>query len=248
MEKMELQVKHDGGEIVIREGKAPEVPPQREPQRINLDGDIHCVREFLCKRELTTESGIIPRCQLADPAVSVLVSDKGARTIVLYTDPNNYYGTVITGRLLTAKEIEPFKINSEHVFSKADLLKVLKFNRILFDDRSLHEKLCNGLAALRIRTESELKQESDNRGNKAAGYEQRITDDRGLPKSFTLFAPIFKGEPAQKFSVDLCYDIQGASLVFWLESADLEELRTHVTNQIFESELEAFPAFVTINK
>jgi hypothetical protein len=232
-----------GNEITIREGKAVEQLPLKEPKIINISGDIHTISAYISKRG---NAGDGHSSQAIDTTKVVVVVDKKARTITMSLDPENHYGATVTGKLEESDEIKPFFINQEKKFDRAQLIKLIKFSRIFFNDREKHAQMLESLYKLRIKTESELQQENDNRGNKKNSFERNIIDSSGFAQFFTLNIPLFKGFEAQKVQVEICYEPSETGILFWLESPELVEITQSQVNSIFEKELDYCASFVVV--
>lgn len=245
MEKLELKIENAGNEIILREGKAVDPLPLKEPKIINIGGDIHSVSAFLKERIGEREGA---GSQFVEDCKAIVEVDKNARTIKLSLDPENHYGATITAALEPSDELKPFYINLEKKFDRKQLQHLIKFSRLYFNDREEHAKLLTSLSKLRIKTETELRQENDNRGNRGHAFEQKVIDDNGFAQFFTLFIPIFKGFEPIKIQVEICFEPSENGILFWLESPELNEITESKINDIFNGELENCKQFVIINK
>ena len=241
---MELENKFiiTGNELTLREGVAVEPLPLKEPQIIKISGDIHSTSQFLNARPSGFSS------QHVDKDRALVTVDKVARTITLQLDPENYYGATITGKLEPSTELQPFKINQESRFDRQQLVTLIKFNRLYFEDKNQHAALLAGLYKLRIKSETEIQQEKDNAGNKRNLLDVKTVDDNGFPRLFTLTIPIFKGFPAQKIEVEICFEVLNGAVSFWLESIGLKEVSDSSVDEIFNTELASCDGFVIISK
>lgn len=243
METLKLQFENtNGNELIIREGRAVDPLPLKEPQIIKIVGDIHSVANFIKNRE----SGY--QLQAIDKNKAIVLVDKTAKTIVLHLDPENYYGASITAKLELSDELKQFGINTNTRYNRKSLLDLLRFNRLFFEDKQQHAQVIQGLYKLRIKSDQEIQQENDNRGNRKQLHEVKLVDDNGLVKDFTLTVPLFKGFPAQKITVEICFEVLNGDVSFWLESVGLKEATDAAVDGIFQKELEACEGFVIINK
>jgi hypothetical protein len=240
--KLENQV---GNEITWREGRAADPLPLKEPKVINISGDIHSISNFL-KQRFGESSGF--SSQEVDRSKVIVTADKHSRTITMLLDPENHYGATVIGRLESSDELKQFYINEEKKFDRQQLQKLIKFSRLYFDNKEQHAQVLLSITKLRVKTESELKQENDNRGNKTNSFERKVIDDSGFVQFFHLFIPIFKGFPPVKFQVEICFEPSESGILFWLESPELHEIKEGKVNEIFEDELQACEGFVIINK
>lgn len=242
MEKLELKIENTNGELIIREGKAQDPLPLREPKLVNIAGDIHSVASFVKNRDSGHGS------QQIDRNKAVVSVDKYAKTITLQLDPENYYGATITAKLEQSKELEQFGINTSTRYNRKSLLDLLRFNRLFFEDKNEHARVIAGLYKLRIKSEQEIQQEKDNQGNKRTLHDLKTVDDGGMVKEFTLTIPIFKGFSANRITVEICFEVLNGDVSFWLESIGLKEATDDAIDGIFEEELKSCEGFVIINK
>ena len=233
----------DGNQLIIREGKAPDMLPIREPQKIVIAGDIKTVANFLKVRK-TDASGL----QVVDKTKSVVTIDKKEMTLVLQLDPENFYGAVISGKLELSDEVKVFGINTDKTYNRQELARLIKFNRNYFNDKDIHAKVLSSIMKVRVKTEQELKAENDNRGNKAVGFEQKVDAGADLAKEFVLLIPVFKGFDPVAIIVEVCIDVSDSTLHFWLESPELMEMIQSSRDQIFADQLTDCTDMVVINK
>lgn len=242
MENLELKLDGVTDKLTILEGQAPSPLPLREPKIINISGDIHSVANFMQARSAGHS------LQAIDVNRAVVLVNKTARTITLQLDPENHYGATVVGKLEASPELQQFHINENHRYNRKGLLDLLRFNRLFFEDKNQHAQTLTGLMKLRIKSETEIEQEKGNQGNKRTLHDVKIIDDGGLAKEFTITVPLFKGFPAEKISVEICYEVLNGDVSFWLESVGLKEATDGAIDDIFESELQSAAGFVIINQ
>jgi hypothetical protein len=242
METLELKIDNANGELVIREGKAQDPLPLKEPNVIKITGDIHSVSNFITNRQTGNGS------QEIDKNKAVVTVDKYNKTILLQLDPENYYGASVTAKLEQSKELEQFGINTNTRYNRKSLLDLLRFNRLFFEDKNEHARVIAGLYKLRIKSEQEIQQEKDNQGNKRALHDVKTVDDGGMVKEFTLTIPLFKGFAAQRITVEICFEVLNGDVSFWLESIGLKEATDSAIYGIIAEELKSCEGFVIINK
>ncbi len=246
MENLTLKIESANGELILREGKAQDPLPLKEPNIINISGDIHSVANFINNRKNGFSS------QAIDKDKAIVSVDKNKRTIVLQLDPENFYGATITGKLEQSDELKQFQISTgsgdPKYYNRKQLVELLKFNRLFFEDKNEHARVMAGLYKLRIKSETEIQQEKDNAGNKRNLLEVKTVDDGGMAKEFTLTLPLFKGFASSKITVEICYDVVNGDVQFWLESVGMKEAMDSRVEGIFEEELKSCEGFVIINK
>lgn len=242
MENLKLTLENTNGELIIREGKAQEPLPLKEPKIINISGDIHSVASFIKNRDAGHSS------QAIDKNRAVVLVDKYNKSITLQLDPENHYGATVIAKLEQSKELEQFGINTSKRYNRKELLDIIRFNRLFFEDKNQHAKVIAGLYKLRIKSETEIQQEKDNAGNKRSLLDVKTVDDGGLVKEFNTTLPLFKGFDPKNITVEICYEVLNGDVSFWLESIGLKETSDAAIDGIFNEELKAAEGFVIINK
>lgn len=238
MNQLNLKVeKVEGGELLIRTGSALQLMP---PNKIEIKGDIKSVSSFIKIRE-KSGSGL----QYIDKSKAIISVNKAAMTIVLSLDPENHYGAVVTGKLEDSDELGLFHINKTKTFSKEELVKLIKFNRLFFANAQKHADML--LAFQKVNSTVNIKSTdgSDERGNKERSFVKDVQTN--APTEFILDIPIFKGFPASTFRVEVCLDVTEGSARFWFESTELHEMRQQKLEEIFSEELKCAEGFVIIN-
>lgn len=242
MENIKLTLDSVTNELTIREGRAPDLLPLKEPSIINISGDIHSVSVFISNRPLGFSS------QTIDKNKAIVLVDKDGKKIILKLDPENYYGATITAKLEESKELKQFGINTTTKYSRKQLLDLLRFNRLFFEDKTQHAQVLLGLMKLRIKSETENQQEKDNQGNKRTLHDVKTVDDGGLVKEFNITLSLFKGFSIQNILVEMCFEVINGDVSFWLESVGLKETMDSQVDGIFAEELKSAEGFVIINQ
>ena len=234
----DLNVTVQGDTLTILEGQALKLMP---PEKINITGDIKAVNTFLAIR-LTDGTGV----QLIDKSKAVVLVDKKALKITLNLDPENHYGATIISQLELSEELQQFGINTTKMFSKKDLVKLIKFNTLYFESTEKHSQLLS--AFQRISTELNIKasDSSDERGNKENSFIREVNTN--APTDFMLSIPIFKGFNPSTFKVEICLDVNEGSPRFWFESVELHSIQMETIDIIFEEQLTNAQGFVIINQ
>lgn len=239
MQKLELQVTNEQGkDIIIREGKAPEL---KEPKIIGLAGDIKSISSFLKVRN-NAAFGL----QAVDIGKAVVEVDKTNMSITLFLDPENHYGASVTSKLELSDELKKWNVNLSKTFKLQELTKLIRFNRIDFDDYDKHDALLKAYQSFNFKTYIESQQEADQRGNKSNSFKKTV--DTGLPVDFVLNVPIFKGQESRRFHVEICLETTEGAANFWFESVELAELIKTERDILFNEELKACQGLVIINK
>ncbi len=236
MEK--LNITTDQKTLTVYEGNALEL---KAPEKINISGDIKSVSAFLNVRK-SKGHGL----QEIDESKAVLIVDKKDLTIELLLDPENHYGAKIKGSLQKADELKPFFINENKTFTKEELVKLIKFNKLHFSDQSKHAEMLLAFQKVQSVVNIKANDSSDDRGNKERAFVKEVTSN--APTEFILDMPIFKGFGNVKFRVEVCLDVTEGSARFWFESIELHEICQRQIDEIFTDELKIADGFVIINK
>lgn len=240
--KSELTITPKGDTLNILEGKALE---PKHPERLFISGQIESVAAYLNARRGTLQpEGAL---QHINKDLAVITMDEAAMTITLDVDPNHPFGTEVVGKLEFNPELLAWFINKDKQFTREQLISLLKFNRRFFADASQHSIMLDAYQKLNLTGQTALKNESDNRGNKDAAFKKTI-DSSNIPTEFSLLMPIFKGQPAKKFRVEVCLDATDASVRFWFESVELIEIIEADKKEIFNKQVEGYVDFAIIWK
>lgn len=235
MEKLNVSV--TGETLTVLEGKALQQMP---PEKILITGDIKSVSNFLTIRKKKGTG-----TQNIDDSKAIVLVDKKALTIQLLIDPENHYGASITGKLEKSDEIQPFHINQNKTFTKEELVKLIKFNKIYFDAPTKHAEILLAFQKVSSTVNIKANESSDDRGNKERAYVKEVTSS--APTEFILNMPIFKGFDSVRFRVEICLDVTDGSARFWFESTELHEVMQTTVDVIFNEQLKFAEGFVIIN-
>lgn len=239
--EQKINITATGDTLTVLEGKTLEL---KHPEKIRLSGNIQSISAFLLKRY----AGRVGKgLQEVDKEKAVVTVDADKMTMHLDIDPENHFGAEVLATLLFTPELLAFKINENHEFTREAMIKLLKFNKRFFADPLKQEELLESYMKLNLTGNTQIKAESDDRGNRDVQFKKNI-DSQSIPKSFVLEIPIFKGQPVEKFRVDICIDVTEGSVRFWFESVELVELIEERKKSIFESELLRCQDFVIIHK
>ena len=244
MEKIAVNLMNgaNGSTLTILEGTA--LAP-KHPERLKIIGQIESVNSYLNARRGTAQpEGAL---QHINKDLAVITMDEAAMTITLDVDPNNPFGTEVVGKLEFNPELLAWFINKDKQFTREQLITLLKFNRRFFADASQHGIMMDAYQKLNLTGQTALKNESDSRGNKDAAFKKTI-DSGNIPTEFSLLMPIFKGQPAKKFRVEVCLDATDASVRFWFESVELIEIIEVDKKAIFNNQVAGYTDYAIIWK
>jgi len=238
--KQEIILTAQTNDLTVREGKALEL---KEPLKIEIYGDINTVASFLKVRSSQED---LPGLQSIDINKAVVIVDKAAMTIELSLDPQNYYGAKVKGSIELSDELQQFFINKTKLFTREELIKLIKFSRLLFADTELHAKLLAAYQTFKASANVDMTASNDTRGNKNNSFDKKVTTD--LPDSFVLNVPIFKGQEKKSFRVEICLDVTDGGGRFWFESVELNDLIEIEKEVIISKQIESCKDLVVIYK
>jgi hypothetical protein len=217
--------------------------PLKEPKSLSFTGDIHAISEFVKVRR-SSAAGI----QALNVNTIVVEVSKKDRGITMHLDPESHYNCTVTAKLEQSDELKQFGINTLNRYDRKQLLQLLKFNRLYFDDRLTYNKVISGLTKIRMKTQQEINQESDGKGNRVNNDESRSVAQDGFQDTFTLNIPLFKGFAPVKIDVEICFEVKDSNISFWLESVGLKDATESAIDDIFAAELANVSDFVIIHR
>lgn len=242
MENINLRFESiEGNEFTILEGSAL---PKKEPVKINISGDIKTVSSFVIGRKDVDadKTGL----QFINKSRAIVEVDKQARTIVLKLDPTDHYGGVITAKMELNPDLVEFCINAKKTFKQKELVDLLKFSGLAFDNAEKHAMLLRSYQSFNAKAYIDMASDSDSRGNKSSSFNKKV--ETNLPVDFVLNIPIFKGQDRKRFSVEICLEVTDGGCNFWFESVELKELIEIESETILKAELESCSDYVVIWK
>lgn len=226
------------GQLTVLQGKALE---QKPPERIRISGDINTINSFLSVRK-KEGAGL----QFIDKSQAIVTVDKAKLSILLQLKPSDHYGAEVEGKLELSDELKSFHINQNKTFSKEELVKLLKFSKIHFDDAGKHADLLLAFQKVSSIVNIKANESSDDRGNKERAFVKDVTTN--APTEFILKVPVFKGFPPLRFRVEICLDVTEGSVRFWFESVELHEMIQSQLDAHLEDALKEAEGFVIIRK
>lgn len=237
-QNLTVKVEGETKTLTILQGNAL---PQKEPQKIDITGDIKTVNEFLRVRK-AAGSGL----QAIDISKAIVIVDKKNMVIKLLLDPENFYGAEVTAKLEISNELKNFYINENKTFTKEELVKLIKFNKLFFDDADKHAAMLLAFQKITSTVNISANDSSDTRGNKERGFIKEVTTN--APTEFILNIPVFKNFPNKRFRVEIALDVTEGSARFWFESVELNELIQTEADAIFQEQLKEAEGMVIVYK
>lgn len=233
MEEIKLNITSQNKDVIVRTGEALQL---KEPLKIDIKGNIDAVSRFITQRN-SVENTICAQ-------EAIILVDREALSITLKAEPENFYGAIVKGELTINSLLQNFGINTGNKFTQSDLVSLLKLNRVFFADLDEHAKILSSIKNFKANVNKEIVSAKDGRGNNQNVNNQNITTD--LAFDFKLNIPIFKGEKASVFMVEILLDITDAGTRFWLESMELNDLIINYCDTVINSNLKELQGFCII--
>lgn len=237
-EQFHFQLLESTGEVVIRHGEAL---PIREPQKLSLSGDINTPFEFYEKRKdlflHVTESVV----NEYDSNKTNVVFNKEAGTLVLSTNEDSFFATTVKGTLKLDPIFSQLKVNDEDFkgFTPAELAKILRMNRSLFDDKEFFNKLVNGLQNFKAQFDTQFENSNDKKGSVANSVVKKMVSEHNY--NFSLTVEVFEGLESNIVPIEVDIDYSGdAQIRCMLVSVELQEIIYNTKQEIIVKAMDVF--------
>lgn len=235
-----LPTSRDCAEVVIREGVAPKLLEPKPPVKIDLNGTIGSVVEFLSKRLETR--------QFEQSDCHILVNREKVSITLVINEENEYRRGTVVGQLSYNPKFVEFGINRAKTWTPTELGMFVKMNRAFFADRKTNMELVTTLMNFTATVNNKIERSVAENGNRNDNFAQVVNSN--LPASFTIQMPIFKGMPAEIIEVETFAQVNGREVAFILLSpgaqATLEELRDKVIDEELGKIRELAPSIAII--
>lgn len=228
----------DGREVVIRHGQAL---PLHEPQKLSLSGDINTPFEFFYKRVNLFSHSILEGPILYDSNKTNVVFNKDAGTLVLSINEDSHLATTVKGTLKLDPIFSQLKVNDEDFkgFTPAELAKILRMNRSLFDDKAFFNDLVNSLQKFKAKFDTEFENSNDKRGGVANSVVKKMVSEHNY--NFSLTVPVFEGLATHIVPIEVDIDYSGdAQIRCTLVSVELQEIIDDTKQEIIEKAKDIF--------
>ena len=213
-------------EIILREGKAAEQLPNREPINVEINGTIDTPLRWLEKK-----------VELIDQKKAYISVSRDDMSIALVDKENDYYSNNIAGWLEASKEMKAFGINADKRWEPIKLSQFFKMHRAFFKDKTENMTLVSTLKNFKARVAQDIERSKEENGSKTDNYSQVV--DSNLPKSFKLNIPLFKGFACEEIEVEIYADVDGRDVSLSLVSAGANETIEEYKNRVIDEQIEA---------
>lgn len=234
-EGLKLVVTTEGQELVVAKGY-----DKRSLKDVSISGDVGSPAEFYKKRKADVDA-LVNKTHL-------LVDVQNGTVILIVDETNPYDNYTIKGQLIPFEEFLKFKINTGHNFGKQEMIDLLKRNKFFFSDPKEHERLVLTFQKFVTRVTKDFQNSDDLKGNvtKLEGYSGVIqgynNDGTAIEFNpyFFLKIPLFVGQEAETFRVQICLNPCDTKLSFYLEAEDLYEVIMRTKDKSLKTAIEPF--------
>jgi hypothetical protein len=211
VDNLKLEVNHFGeaGEMVVSQGF------EKKPLKaVYLSGSIGSPAEFYRARKEQVDE--------RKDKTHVVVNVQSATVVLVVDETNPYDHYTIEGKMIPFVDFEAFCINTPKRFSKTEIISLLKTNKVYFADKEAWTNLLVTFQKFITTITKELTDSNDDKGKieKIQSYSAG-GEKIDFVSKFTLNIPLFVGESALNFDVEICLDPTSTELKFYLESIDL---------------------------
>lgn len=213
-------------EIILREGKAAEQLPNREPINVEINGTIDTPLRWLEKK-----------VELIDQKKAYISVSRDDMSIALVDKENDYYSNNIAGELEASKEMKAFGINTDKRWEPIKLSQFFKMHHAFFKDKTENMALVSILKNFKAKVNQDIERSKEENGSKTDNYSQMV--DSNLPKSFKLNIPLFKGFACEEIEVEIYADVDGRDVSLSLVSAGANETIEEYKNRVIDEQIEA---------
>jgi hypothetical protein len=214
--------------VTILQGEAV---PQREPERVQVNGTIDSVPKYLSKR-----AGDI------DQKECHILINRNARSVTLVVNEKDYYQDIISGSLELHPDFEKWQINTGETWTPKQLSEFVKMNRSCFQSKEIAMKLSKELQDIKVKVEKEAEKSDNNRGDYRAMIAQKVISSN-IPESFKLNVPIFKGQSPREFEVEIYISPDSFSCSF--VSPEVNDIVHAVRDSIIDEQIKAIEEFAS---
>lgn len=230
-------------ELIIREVSKVNELDVKAPVKLNLNGVLNCVSEFLSKRLDELDQINQKRCH-------ILVNREKITIELIFNEHDEYLKGTVKGQLSIHPKFEEFGINTSKVWTPSQLGLFVKMNRSFFVDRETNMTLVTQLMNFTGNVNSQIEKSVKESGDRTDNFSQVVNSN--LPKSFVLNIPIFKGYPSETLEVETFAQVSGREVAFVLQSPSanevIEEIRDNAINEQLELIKEICPNIVIIEQ
>ena len=137
-------------EIVLREGKAADQLPNKEPITVETEGTIEAPFRWLEKK-----------IELIDQKKAHIQVSRDEMCISLIDKENDYYANTISGKLKPSKEMTLFGINTDKHWEPAKLSQFCKMQRAFFKNKAENMALVSTLKNFKAKVAQDIERSKE---------------------------------------------------------------------------------------
>lgn len=163
-----------------------------------------------------------------------LIVDRDKGTMKLTVCEHSEYSDLIQGSLKLNPDFLKFGINEDKKYTTFQLADAIKMNRYFFADEGTALKLISTLKDFKAKVDKVVEQRTDGRGNDKSLRESIVSSN--IPESFNMHLPVFKGQTAETFEVEI--SINGIDLSCSLVSPEINDIINKVKDESIDKELD----------
>jgi len=232
MQNEKLQVNLAPGmskaEVIIREVAKVNELEIKAPLKLNIEGVIGSVSEFLSKRNDQEDQINQKRCH-------ILVNREKISIKLIFNENDEYLTGTIKGTLEEHPKFKEFGINSGKVWTPTELGMFFKMNRAFFTDKTENMKLVTELMNFTATVNNSIEKSAKENGDRTDKFAQTVNSN--LPASFKLNIPIFKGINSETLEVETFAQINGRDISFVLLSPAANQTMEDIRDKVVDDQL-----------
>lgn len=230
MEKLSLELKEGTQVLELRTGSAL---PFHELKHLLLKGSLQAPGDFL----------EIRRNQFPVDKTHILVNEDDGSITINSQDREEVGKITVTGNLTEHPDFKRIGINNQDMLrSPSELATWIKMNRTFFESKTIALNLVTVLRNFRATVNKILEDKKDDRANYSILREQVVNSN--LPETFQITVPLFVGEKAVKFDVEIVIDPEDFSCA--LISPDAADLVRKAKELKLSEQISRFAGYVII--
>lgn len=215
-------------EVIVREVNYVNELEVKAPVKINLNGVLGCVPEFLVKRMTEPDQINQKRCH-------IVVNREKISIKLVFNENDEYLLGTVTGTLTVNSKFEEFGINTNKTWAPTQLGLFFKMNKSFFPDRAENMRLVKDLMNFIGTVNNSIERSAKENGDRSDKFEQVVNSN--LPASFMLKIPVFKGTGAQTIEVETFANVNGKDVSFILLSPAANEIMEDIRDTEIDFQL-----------
>jgi len=166
---------------------------------------------------------------------SYLLVDREKMQISFVENAGTEYESRYIGQLSFSKDFKIWNINTDESLTPLRLAEKIKMSRSFFESKTEAMRLVSTLMNFEANVHKEVEAKADERANRKVLIAQTVTTN--LPEAFKLKLPVFKGEDAFVFEVEI--GIDPIDLSCRLISPEVNDFVIGFKNEIIDKQIAA---------